>query len=245
MMLGTATVVTDPASFQAISQRKRMSMMKSSSSRIAAVLTLCSGLVLSTGCVKKSEYEALQAQYNEAIAKEGKLTETVEKQAETVEKQAEEINALESDFDALADIFAEEIENQELQLEQLVDGIELEIPSDVMYKSGAATPTVGSDGLEYAQRLAKFLADADYLVSVVGHTDNQRMSRTLAKKYPSNWELAGARAAGVARFLVDNGVDATQVVASSRGEYDPVASNDTPEGRAQNRRIQIILRSLP
>jgi len=238
MMLGTATVVTDPASFQAISQRKRMSMMKSSSSRIAAVLTLCSGLVLSTGCVKKSEYEALQAQYNEAIAKEGKLT-------ETVEKQAEEINALESDFDALADIFAEEIENQELQLEQLVDGIELEIPSDVMYKSGAATPTAGSDGLEYAQRLAKFLADADYLVSVVGHTDNQRMSRTLAKKYPSNWELAGARAAGVARFLVDNGVDATQVVASSRGEYDPVASNDTPEGRAQNRRIQIILRSLP
>jgi chemotaxis protein MotB len=238
MMLGTATVVTDPAGFQAISQRKRMSMMKSSSSRIAAVLTLCSGLVLSTGCVKKSEYEALQAQYNEAIAKEGKLT-------ETVEKQAEEINALESDFDALADIFAEEIENQELQLEQLVDGIELEIPSDVMYKSGAATPTAGSDGLEYAQRLAKFLADADYLVSVVGHTDNQRMSRTLAKKYPSNWELAGARAAGVARFLVDNGVDATQVVASSRGEYDPVASNDTPEGRAQNRRIQIILRSLP
>jgi len=238
MMLGTATVVTDPAGFQAISQRKRMSMMKSSSSRIAAVLTLCSGLVLSTGCVKKSEYEALQAQYNEAIAKEGKLT-------ETVEKQAEEINALESDFDALADIFAEEIENQELQLEQLVDGIELDIPSDVMYKSGAATPTAGSDGLEYAQRLAKFLADADYLVSVVGHTDNQRMSRTLAKKYPSNWELAGARAAGVARFLVDNGVDATQVVASSRGEYDPVASNDTPEGRAQNRRIQIILRSLP
>jgi len=238
MMLGTATVVTDPAGFQAISQRKRMSMMKSSSSRIAAVLTLCSGLVLSTGCVKKSEYEALQAQYNEAIAKEGKLT-------ETVEKQAEEINALESDFDALADIFAEEIENQELQLEQLVDGIELDIPSDVMYKSGAATPTAGSDGLEYAQRLAKFLADVDYLVSVVGHTDNQRMSRTLAKKYPSNWELAGARAAGVARFLVDNGVDATQVVASSRGEYDPVASNDTPEGRAQNRRIQIILRSLP
>ena len=215
-----------------------MSIMKSSSSRIAAVLTLCSGLVLSTGCVKKSEYEALQAQYNDALAKQGKLT-------ETVEKQAEEINALESDFDALADIFAEEIENQELQLEQLVDGIELEIPSDVMYESGAATPTVGSDGLEYAQRLAKFLADTNYLVSVVGHTDNQKMSRALAKKYPSNWELAGARAAGVARYLVDNGVDPAQVVASSRGKYDPVASNDTPEGRAQNRRIQIILRSLP
>lgn len=213
-------------------------MMKSSSSRIAAVLTLCSGLVLSTGCVKKSEYEALQAQYNDALAKQGDLT-------QTVETQEAEINALKSDFDALAEIFAEEIENQELQLEQLVDGIELEIPSDVMYKSGAAEPTVGSDGLEYAKRLADFLADNDYLVSVVGHTDNQKMSRALTKKYPSNWELAGARAAGAARFLVDNGVDPTHVVASSRGKYDPVASNDTPEGRAQNRRIQIILRSLP
>ena len=210
-------------------------MMKSSRSRIAVVLTLCSGLVLSTGCVKKSEYEALQAQYNQALAKEGKLT-------KTVEQQDGEINALKSDFDKLTEIFAEEIANQELQLEQLVDGIEVEIPSDVMYKSGATAPTVGSDGLGYAKTLADFLAGADYVVSVVGHTDNQKVSPALAKKYPSNWELAGARAAGVARFLVANGVDPTLVVASSGGKYDPAASNDTPAGRAQNRRIQIILR---
>jgi chemotaxis protein MotB len=213
-------------------------MMKSSSLRIAAALTLCSGLILSTGCVKKSEYEALQAQYNEALAKQGKLT-------ETVAMQDAEISALESDFDKLTEIFAEEIANQELQLEQLVDGIEVEIPSDVMYKPGAAAPTVGSDGLEYVKTLAEFLADTDYFVSAIGHTDNQKVSRALAKKYPSNWELAGARAAGAARFLVANGVDPTHVVASSRGEFDPVASNDTPQSRAQNRRIQIILRSLP
>lgn len=213
-------------------------MMKSSSSRIAAVLTLCSGLVLSTGCVKKSEYEALQAQYDAALAKQGKLT-------KTVAMQDAEISALESDFNTLAEIFAEEIENKELQLEQLVDGIEVAIPSDVMYKSGSASPEAGSEGLEYAKRLAEFLAENDYFVSVVGHTDNQKISPKLAKKYPSNWELAGARAAGAARFLVRNGVDPTQLVASSRGKFDPVASNDKPEGRAQNRRIQIILRSLP
>lgn len=212
--------------------------MKSSSSRIAAVLTLCSGLVLSTGCVKKSEYEALRAQYDAALAKEGKLT-------ETVAMQGAEISALESDFNTLAEIFAEEIENKELQLEQLVDGIEVAIPSDVMYKSGSASPEVGSEGLEYAKRLAEFLAENDYFVSVVGHTDNQKISPKLAKKYPSNWELAGARAAGAARFLATNGVDPTQLVASSRGMFDPVASNDTPEGRALNRRIQMILRSLP
>ncbi len=213
-------------------------MIRSSSSRIAVVLTLCSGLVLSAGCVKKSEYEALQAQYKDALAKQGKLT-------KTVAMQDAEIGALESDFDKLTEIFAEEIANQELQLEQLVDGIEVEIPSDVMYKSGAAAPTVGSDGLEYAKTLAGFLAGTDYFVSVVGHTDNQSIAPKLAKKYPSNWELAAARAAGVVRFLVANGVDPTQVVASSRGQFNPVVSNDTREGRAENRRIQIILRSLP
>jgi len=213
-------------------------MMNSSSSRIAALLTLAVGLALSTGCVKKSEYEALEARYNEALTKQGRLT-------ETVAMQDAEISALKSDFDELTAIFAEELENHELQLQQLVDGIEVAIPSDVMYKSGSATPEVGSEGMEYAERLAKFLVDTDYFVSVVGHTDNQAVSKSLAKRYPSNWELAGARAAGAVQYLASEGVDPTRMVASSRGQFDPIAPNKTPEGRAKNRRIQIILRSLP
>ena len=219
--------------------------MKSSSLRIGAALVFCCGLVLSTGCVKvkggrfgTSEYEALQAEYNAALAKQDKLT-------QVVAEQDTELTDLKSDFNQLAEIFADEIANQELQLEQLVDGIEVAIPSDVMYASGSATATVGSDGLEYAARLAEFLAEEDYAVSVVGHTDSQQPSPALAKKYPSNWELAGARAASAVTYLVSQGVDPTSVVASSRGEFAPVASNDTPEGRAQNRRIQIILRDLP
>ena len=213
-------------------------VMKSSSLRIGAALVFCCGLVLSTGCVKKSEYEALQAEYNAALAEQGEL-------AEVVSEQDAELSALKADFDKLAEIFVEELENQELKLELLVDGIEVEIPSDVMYTSGSATATVGSDGLEFAKRLAEFLAETDYFVSVVGHTDNQQPSRALAKKYPSNWDLAAARAANATRFLVSQGVDPTRVVASSRGEFAPVASNDTAEGRAQNRRIQIVLRDLP
>jgi len=212
--------------------------MKSSSLRIGAALVFCCGLVSSTGCVKKSEYDALQADYNAALAKQGKL-------AEVVTEQDAELSALKADFDKLAEIFAEELENQELELELLVDGIEVAIPSDLMYASGSATATVGSDGLEFAKRLAKFLADTDYFVSVVGHTDSQQPSAALAKKYPTNWELAAARAANATKYLVSHGVDPTSVVASSRGEFAPVASNDTAEGRAQNRRIQIILRDLP
>ena len=212
--------------------------MKSSSLRIGAALVFCCGLVLSTGCVKKSEYNALMADYNAALAEQDEL-------AQVITEQDAELSALKSDFNRLADIFADEIANQELQLEQLVDGIEVAIPSDVMYKSGSATPTVGSEGLEYVERLAEFLAETDYFVSVIGHTDSKSVSRALAKKYPTNWELAGARAAAAVRFLAAHGVDPTSLVASSRGDIDPVASNDTPEGRAQNRRVEIILRNLP
>lgn len=212
--------------------------MKTRNLRIGAALVFCYGLVSATGCVKQSEYDALMADYKAAIAKQDQLTDVV------TEQDAELAN-LKSDFNELGEIFAEELENQELQLELLVDGIEVAIPSDVMYASGSATATVGSDGLEFAKRLAEFLADTDYFVSVVGHTDNQQPSRALAKKYPSNWDLAAARAANAVKYLVSQGVDPTSVVASSRGEFAPIASNDTEEGRAQNRRIQIVLRDLP
>lgn len=212
--------------------------MKHSNLRIGALLLFSCAIVLSTGCVKKSEYNALMAKYNAALADQDELV-------EVVMEQDAEISALKSDYNQLAEIFVEELENQEIQLELLVDGIEVAIPSDVMYESGSATATVGSAGLEYAKRLAEFLAETDYFVSVVGHTDSRQPSRALAKKYPTNWELAGARAASAVTFLVSQGVDPTNVVASSRGEFAPVASNDTREGRAQNRRIEIVLRSLP
>ena len=212
--------------------------MKRATLRISTLLVIGCGLIVSSGCVKKSEYNALKADYDSVVAERDALT-------QTVQMQEAELSSLESDFEKLAEIFADEIAAQELQLQQLVDGIEVAIPSDVMYKSGAASATVGSEGLEYAKELAAFLSETDYFVSVVGHTDNQPVTKALAKRYPSNWELAGARAANAARFLVSNGVDPKNVIASSRGEFDPVASNDTPEGRAQNRRIQIILRSLP
>jgi chemotaxis protein MotB len=205
--------------------------MKYDSLQNLGLLLMGSALLVTSGCVKKDEYNAVVAERDELMR--------------IVEEQNAVLNELEGDFDRLAEIFAEEIANQQIALEQLVDGIEVEIPSDVMYESGSATATVGSEGLEYAAELAEFLKGTDYFVSVIGHTDNQKVSRNLAKRYPSNWELAGARAASAVRYFIAQGVEPTRMVASSRGHFDPVASNDTPEGRAENRRIEIVLRSLP
>ena len=81
----------------------------------------------------------------------------------------------------------------------------------------------------------------DKIIRVVGYTDNVPVSRSLQGRYPTNWELSVARATNVVRFLQDVGVPPERMVAAGRGEYDPVASNDTPEGRQKNRRIEIML----
>jgi flagellar motor protein MotB len=151
--------------------------MKRSSLRIGALRWVFCAIVLSAGCVKKSTYNAVLAERDSL--------------AQVVTEQEKELVALKTDFDRLAEVFAEEITNKELQLQQLADGIEVAIPSDVMYESGSATVTTESQGLEYAKRLADFLRDTDYFISVVGHTDNQQPTRELAKKHPTNWELAG------------------------------------------------------
>jgi chemotaxis protein MotB len=75
-------------------------------------------------------------------------------------------------------------------------------------------------------------------VVVEGHTDSQPIS---GSQYPSNWELSGARAAAVVRDFVSNGVLERRVSLSGFAAQEPIASNSTPEGRAQNRRVEVVL----
>src|SRR6266704_650114 len=78
-----------------------------------------------------------------------------------------------------------------------------------------------------------------------GHTDNNPIRGALTKRFATNWELSAARAINVARFLQDEGgVAPAMLSASGYSEYRPKASNDTDEGRRQNRRIEILLGPL-
>jgi chemotaxis protein MotB len=79
-------------------------------------------------------------------------------------------------------------------------------------------------------------------VVVAGHSDNVPIGPSLRARFSSNWELAAARAAEVTEFLQSQGVPPTRLIAVSFGEYRPIASNDTTEGRAENRRIELLLR---
>jgi chemotaxis protein MotB len=86
------------------------------------------------------------------------------------------------------------------------------------------------------------MAAQGYEIDVVGNTDNMPFGHELAGRYPTNWELAGARAAVVVRHLQESGIDPTKLKAVSGGQYHPVASDDTPAGRASNRRTDLLLR---
>ncbi len=108
----------------------------------------------------------------------------------------------------------------------------------LMFKSGSIE--VEPEGRRALKQLADVLKKhPDITVMVEGHTDNVPIRTSCMK---DNWDLSVLRATSVVRLLTEQyGLPPTQVIAAGRGEYAPVATNDTPEGRALNRRIEIIL----
>ena len=111
------------------------------------------------------------------------------------------------------------------------------LQENLLFPSGSAV--VNPKGREALGKLAQVLnQNPDITVDIEGHTD----SIPIHGKYQDNWDLSLARSASIVRILTtDYRVDATRVIASGHSAYDPVQPNTTPEGRAQNRRTDIIL----
>jgi len=133
-----------------------------------------------------------------------------------------------------------EISADQVEIKQLENGIQVRLSSALLYREGGIDLTPA--GKAALNKVAPQFATQTYEIDVIGNTDNLKTVGELAQRYPTNWELAGARAAIVVRYLQENGVPPSRMRAISAGEYHPVASNDTPEGRAQNRRTDILLR---
>jgi len=133
-----------------------------------------------------------------------------------------------------------EISADQVEIQQLKDGIRVRMSSQLLYPEGSVE--LSAAGRAALDKVAPQMAADTYQIDVVGNTDNLPIGPELADRYPTNWELAGARAALVVRHLQGRGVDPSRMRAISAGQYQPVASNDTPQGRAQNRRTELLLR---
>ena len=127
----------------------------------------------------------------------------------------------------------------ELTIEIKQGKVYVSMSDKLMFKSGSAE--VESKGKEALTILARVLnANPEFEIAIEGHTDNVPI--TSSKVYKDNWDLSVARATSMVRLLTDtHNVDPIRVTAAGRGEYDPKSSNSTAEGRAQNRRTEIIL----
>ena len=146
-----------------------------------------------------------------------------------------------AEYSQLATSLQTEIESGRVELSELKGKLTVKMKDKILFASGSAT--VGKDGLAALAKVAEALRGVQgKVIRVEGHTDNVP---TGGAPWASNWELSTARALAVVRALQDKGVDPTRLAAAGYGEYQPIAENETPEGRSQNRRIEIVLAAAP
>lgn len=158
------------------------------------------------------------------------------------ESEVEELSKQKATYRGLVEDLESEVSAGQIQIDQLREGIRLNLAQDILFRSGSAQ--LEGSGVAVLRKVAGKLRDITHTVEVQGHTDDVPLSAALAKRYGTNWELAAARAASVVRLFEAEGVDPGRLTVVSHGEAAPVASNDTPEGRARNRRIDIRLKPL-
>jgi chemotaxis protein MotB len=195
-----------------------------------------------TGESLAQEKSALET---EKAALESKLANQQSQEEELGSKlreREEESHKLQATYDGLVKSLKKELKAGQIEVTQLRDGLRVNVSQDILFDSGSAA--LDKRGKEVLSRVATELKKSSHEVLVIGHTDNKPIRPTLSRQYPSNWELAGARAASVVRLFASSGLRSKRMRAVSVADSEPVASNKTEEGRARNRRIEIRLRPV-
>lgn len=166
------------------------------------------------------------------------------KAGELSSDKEKEIANVRGTYENLVKELKQEIERGDIKITQAVDRLSVNMVEKILFDSGRAE--IKKDGLAVLQRVGDILKKVtDKQIRVEGYTDNVQIGARIRNRYPTNWELSTARATNVVRYLQDKaGISPSLLSASGLADNKPVASNDTPEGRAQNRRIEIVLLPL-
>ncbi|MCL5062902.1 MAG: OmpA family protein [Nitrospiraceae bacterium] len=115
-------------------------------------------------------------------------------------------------------------------------GVVVTFSDAVLFASGSAD--IKQEAFGMLEKLSKSLSNAPGRITIEGHTDN---IPTSGGKYASNWELSTSRAASVLHFFITKGVDPNRFSIAGYGEYRPLTGNDTEDGRAKNRRVELVI----
>ncbi|MGN6249971.1 MAG: OmpA family protein [Ginsengibacter sp.] len=179
----------------------------------------------------------------QTTAQQSKLTESqqnLQQQQQKLEQLQDLLNQQKEASAELKNKMAEALKgfnSNELSVYQKDGKVYVSLSEQLLFPSGSAV--VNPKGVDALSKLAAVLnLNTDVSVNIEGHTD----SIPIRGRYQDNWELSTARANAIVRVLVNSyKVDPTRVISSGHSFYEPVASNSTPEGRAKNRRTDIIL----
>jgi chemotaxis protein MotB len=213
------------------------------------MVVVLTGAMLFAGCVSNKTYKEVVAERDELMQENENLrlkgmavAEVAVGLSAELELAEHEIAIMQLEEEELADEIAAWAVRGAIKMQLLADGLHILLPHDVLFASGSVQ--LKSEGQQLIAELVSEIGQQPYQIAVLGFTDNVPVGSQLRAQFPSNWEVAGARAASVVRLMQAEGVPAAQLVAVSQGENQPIASNATAEGRAQNRRIDVRIRPI-
>ena len=159
-------------------------------------------------------------------------------------QKKEEIKKVDETYKALIDEMKKEIDEGNIEITNLRGEVSVNVLDKILFDSGKTA--IKPEGLAVLKRVGDILKEVkDKRIVVEGHTDNVPISPALKSRFPTNWELSTARAVVVVRYLHEKvGIDPSLLSATGVSEYHPVADNTNEEGKARNRRIEIVLKPL-
>ncbi|MGA7869757.1 MAG: flagellar motor protein MotB [Candidatus Binatus sp.] len=172
-------------------------------------------LLLISGCVP-------QQQYNQEV------------------QQVQHLSYMDNTYKQLNQNLQTEVNADQVQIKQLQNRLQVTMVNAILFPEGGWE--LSQNG---RQELGKIVPTLEGVtgkqIVIEGYTDNEPILAPLATRFPNNWYLSAARAISVVSYLEKQGLDPNQLSAVAFGKYHPIASNDTPAGRAQNRRINIVI----
>ncbi|MDM0050474.1 OmpA family protein [Variovorax sp. J22R115] len=143
-------------------------------------------------------------------------------------------------YAALNQTLSSELSSDQAQITQLQNELKVTMVNEILFSEGGWT--LSPKGEATLAKIAPTLSNLPgQQIIVQGFTDNEPIGPALRGRFPSNLELSSARADNVARFLTSKGVPQNSISAQGFGDARPVASNTTPQGKAKNRRVEIVI----
>jgi len=229
-------------------------------------IALSFSILFVLSCVSKSKYveletssnatqaqleedkKGLQAQIDKLQSENKGLLESIEglklelkQEKMAIQQKEEKISEIDRTRQEIETSLKKQILQKDIKIEEFEGKLKVTFVDKILFDSGSVT--IKQIGQEVLLRLADSFRDNEAQNLVIeGHTDDVQIGSVLQERFPTNWELSTARATAVVRFFQEKGdIEPERLTASGFSFYRPVDSNETEEGRKQNRRIEIIL----